>query len=348
MGFLQRSLVLRMDLYVKKISELVSDMDEVRIMEVCGGHTHTIIKYGIRDVLSDNIKLISGPGCPVCVTSQHDLDCVVKLALNGVKISTYGDMMRVPGTKMSLQDAQAQGADVKMVYSVDQLMKEKDRVFFAVGFETTAPMTAVLLKKGIPVFSSHKLIPPAMRLLVGEMNLHGFIDPGHVSAIIGSDIWTELDLGVPQVIAGFRPDSLIKSTYTLIKLIKDGKKVVVNGYPELVKPKGNPVALKLMDETMKPEDSAWRGIGTLPLSGLAPRDDKLNARVVYADMLKDVKSVEPKGCRCGEVIRGLIEPKECGLFGKGCTMETPMGACMVSENEGACAIAFKYGRSLAE
>ncbi len=336
-----------MDLYVKKISELAAGMGEVRIMEVCGGHTHTIMKYGLRDVLPENVKLISGPGCPVCVTSQHDLDCVVKLALSGVKLSTYGDMMRVPGTEMSLQDAKAQGADIKTVYSVDQLMAEKDRVFFAVGFETPAPMTAALLKNGVPVFSSHKLIPPAMRLLVKEMNLHGFIDPGHVSTIIGSDIWTELDLGVPQVISGFRPDSLIKSTYTLIRLIKEGKKDVVNGYPEAVKPQGNIIARKLIDQTMKPEDSGWRGIGTLPLSGLAPRNDKLNARIIYKDLLRDVKSAEPKGCKCGEVIRGLIEPQACPLFGKGCTLDTPLGACMVSETEGACAIAYKFGRSLA-
>lgn len=337
-----------MDLYVKKINELASGMGEVRIMEVCGGHTHTIIKYGIRDVLPFNVKLISGPGCPVCVTSQHDLDCVVKLALSGVPLATYGDMMRVPGTTMSLQDAQAQGADIKTIYSVDQLRGESERVFFAVGFETTAPMTAHLLKSGVKVFSSHKLIPPPMRVLAQEMNLHGFIDPGHVSTIIGADIWTELDLGVPQVISGFRPDSLIKCTCQLIKLIKEGSKEVMNGYPEAVRPEGNVVALKLIDETMKPADSDWRGVGTLPGSGLVPRDEKLDARIIYKDMLKNVKSVEPKGCRCAEVIRGLIEPRECGLFGKQCTLEEPRGACMVSETEGACAIAYKYGRSLAE
>lgn len=336
------------DRYVKRIRELAADMGEVRIMEVCGGHTHTIIKYGIRDVLPPNVKLISGPGCPVCVTSQHDLDCVVKLALEGVPLATYGDMMRVPGTEMSLQDCQAQGADIKTIYSVDQLRNDRERVFFAVGFETTAPMTASMLKSGVMVFSSHKLIPPAMRLLVQEMNLHGFIDPGHVSTIIGADIWTELNLGVPQVISGFRPDSLIKSTYLLIKLIKEGKKEVVNGYPEAVRPEGNVVARKLIEETMKPVDSEWRGVGKLPGSGLVPRDERLDARIIYKDMLKNVKSVEQKGCRCGEVIRGLIEPRECPLFGKRCTLEEPKGACMVSETEGACAIACKYGRSLAE
>ncbi len=337
-----------MNEYVQKIEDLAKEMGEVRIMEVCGGHTNTIMRYGIREVLPSNIKLISGPGCPVCVTSQYDIDCMIELALSGVKVATYGDMINVPGTKMSLKDAQAQGADVKMIYSADQIIDEKDRVFFAVGFETTTPMTARLLQQGITVFCAHKLIPPAMRVLVQEMKIDGFIDPGHVSTIIGEDIWSELDIPAPQVISGFKPEQLIKATYVLLDLIKNKEKEVVNEYPEVVFSKGNPIATKIIEETMKVVDSEWRGMGTIPQSSLAPKDPKLDARIVYKDILKNVVSQENKECRCGEIVRGMIEPRDCKLFGQGCTPENPQGACMVSESEGACAIAFKYGKSLSE
>ena len=243
---------------ISKIRELAADMGEVRIMEVCGGHTNTIMKYGIREILPKNIKLISGPGCPVCVTSQYDIDCMIELALSGVKVATYGDMINVPGTKINLKDAQAHGADVKMIYSIDQIIHEKDRVFFAVGFETTTPMTAKLLKHGIKVFCAHKLIPPAMRILVKEMKIDGFIDPGHVSTIIGEDIWSELDIPVPQVISGFKAEQLIKAIYVLLELIKKKENKVVNEYPEVVFPKGNPLANKLINETMEVADTEWR------------------------------------------------------------------------------------------
>ncbi len=334
--------------YVQKIQELAKDMGQVKIMEVCGGHTNTIMRYGIRDVLPSNIKLISGPGCPVCVTSQHDIDCMIELALQGVKVATYGDMVNVPGSKMSLKDAQSRGADVKMIYSIDQIIEDKDRVFFAVGFETTTPMTARLVQNGISVFCAHKLIPPAMRVLVKEMNIDGFIDPGHVSTIIGEDIWSTLNIPVPQVISGFKPEQLIKATYVLLNLIKNKEVRVVNEYPEVVFPKGNIIAKGLIEQTLEPVDTEWRGIGVIPLSGLKPRNPKLDAKVVYKDILANVKSKENKECRCGEIIRGLIEPRDCKLFGKKCTPQNPQGACMVSESEGACAIAYKYGKSLSE
>jgi hydrogenase expression/formation protein HypD len=337
-----------MNEYVEKIRLLAKDMPETRIMEVCGGHTNTIMKYGIRDILPKNIKLISGPGCPVCVTSQYDIDCMIELALKGLKVATYGDMVNVPGTKMSLRDAQANGADVKMIYSVDQIINEKDRVFFAVGFETTTPMTARLLEHNIKVFSAHKLIPPAMKILVKEMKIDGFIDPGHVSTIIGGDIWSNLDIPVPQVISGFKPEALIRATYLLLKLIKEKKTIVLNDYPEVVFPKGNIIATKLIEKTMFPVDSEWRGIGVIPNSGLSPRNRELDARIVYKDMLKSVITKENKDCRCGEIVRGLIEPRDCKLFGNVCTTENPQGACMVSESEGACGIAYKYGKSLSE
>lgn len=337
-----------MNRYVEEIREIAHDMGEVRIMEVCGGHTNTIMRYGIRDILPKNVKLISGPGCPVCVTSQYDIDCMIELALKGVKVATYGDMINVPGTKMNLKDAQANGADVKMIYSAEQIIDDKERVFFAVGFETTTPMTARLLQNNIKVFCAHKLIPPAMRVLVKEMKIDGFIDPGHVSTIIGGDIWSELDIPVPQVISGFKPEALVRATYLLLKLIKEKDIRVINDYQEVVYPKGNLIARNAIDNTLTPVDAEWRGIGVIPKSGLAPINKNLDARLLYKDMLKNVVSKENKECRCGEIIRGLVEPRDCRLFGTVCTPQNPQGACMVSESEGACAIAFKYGKSLSE
>lgn len=333
---------------IEAIAELAKDMGEVRIMEVCGGHTNTVMRYGLREVLPSNIRLISGPGCPVCVTSQHDIDSMVELALSGVKVATYGDMINVPGTKMSLSDAQNLGADVRMVYSIDQIIDEKDRVFFAVGFETTTPMTAKLLASGIQVFCAHKVMPPAMRVLTQEMKLDGFIDPGHVSTIIGSDVWGTMDIPLPQVISGFKPDQLLHAILLLLGMIKKKETRIVNDYPEVVFPGGNRIAQQMIRETLQPADSEWRGMGNIPLSGLAPVDPKLDARITYADVFKDIVSVENADCRCGEIVRGLVEPRQCPLFGTVCTPEHPKGACMVSESEGACAIAYKYGKSLSE
>ena len=333
---------------LEDIKAIASDMGETRIMEVCGGHTNTVMRYGLRDVLPSNIRLISGPGCPVCVTSQRDIDSIVELALSGVKVATYGDMTHVPGTKMSLADAQNLGADVRMVYSIDQIIDDKDRVFFAVGFETTTPMTAKLLASGITVLCAHKVMPPAMRVLTSEMRLDGFIDPGHVSAIIGSDIWRTMDIPLPQVISGFKPEQLLHAILVLLQMIKNKEVRVVNDYPEVVFPLGNTVAKQMIQATLKPVDADWRGMGTIPLSGLAPVDERLDARILYADLFKNIVSVENKECRCGEIVRGLVEPRQCPLFGTVCTPEHPQGACMVSESEGACAIAYKYGKSLSE
>lgn len=333
---------------LSEIAEVAKGMGDVRIMEVCGGHTNTIMRYGLRDILPANIKLISGPGCPVCVTSQYDIDCMIELALSGVPVATYGDMVNVPGTRMSLIDAQNLGADVKMIYSIDQIVDEKDRVFFAVGFETTTPMTAQLLKNGITVFCAHKVMPPAMRTLSQEMDLQGFIDPGHVSTIIGSDVWETLDITIPQVISGFKPEQLLHATLILLRMIKEGKSGVVNDYPEVVFPKGNLIAQDLIRAHLKPANAEWRGMGFIPKSGLIPVDEKLDARLIYADLFKNVESKENPDCRCGEIVKGLVEPKDCKLFGVACTPENPQGACMVSASEGACAIAYKYGKSLSE
>ena len=339
---------MKTDDIIKKIEELAKDMGTIKIMEVCGGHTNTIMRYGIRDILPSNIKLISGPGCPVCVTSQHDIDCMIELAISGEKVATYGDMTNVPGTKMTLRDAQANGADVKTIYSIDQIIEEKDRVFFAVGFETTTPMTAKLLENGITVYSAHKIIPPAMKILTSEMDIQGFIDPGHVSTIIGSDVWSDLGINVPQVISGFKPDQLMHATYLLLKLIKEGKTEIINDYPEVVFGSGNLIARELIEKTLKVVDSEWRGMGILPMSGLTPIDEKLDARIIFKELFDTVVSVENPDCICGQIVRGLKEPSDCPLFGTVCTTENPLGACMVSESEGACGIAYKYGKSLSQ
>ena len=315
-------------------------MGPARIMEVCGGHTNVIMRYGVRDEVPENIELISGPGCPVCVTSQQDIDSVVKLALDGIPIATYGDMLRVPGSDMSLEKAREQGAKVKMVLSVEEV--PKDYIFFGIGFETTAPMTAYLLKKGITVFSSHKIMPPPMKELAKETKIDGYIAPGHVSTIIGSDAYKGID--VPIVVSGFTPELVLTSILELVKMIRDGKKEVLNNYPEVVKPEGNTVAKKLLEEQFEIGDGVWRGLGTIPGSALNVRDEKLDARKIYEDKIADIQNQEPWACRCGQILKGLIEPKDCPIFEKACTPDTPKGPCMVSE-EGTCNIWYRYGRN---
>ncbi|MFA6089403.1 MAG: hydrogenase formation protein HypD [Candidatus Woesearchaeota archaeon] len=342
-----------MNIYLKKIEEIAKDMPEIKIMEVCGGHTNTIMRNGIREILPKNIKLISGPGCPVCVTSHYDIDCMIALAKNKIPITTYGDMLRVPGsTGDSLESIRAKekNANIVTVYSANEALNYPDHIFFGIGFETTTPMTAFLLKKGITVYSTHKLMPPPMKIIAsGELKVDGFIDPGHVSIITGSNMWSELN--IPQVICGFKPDQMIRAIYKLLVLIKENKNtnstnekrnLVINDYPEAVTPKGNEIAQKLINEQMKIVDCNWRGFGIIPNSGLDPKDDKLNAKIKYADILKKVDSKEIKGCFCAKIIKGLAEPTDCKLFKKVCTPNTPVGACMVSE-EGSCAIYFKYG-----
>jgi hydrogenase expression/formation protein HypD len=333
-----------MNIYLKKIEEIAKEFDNrtITIMEVCGGHTNTIMKYGIRDILPKNIHLISGPGCPVCVTSQKDIDNMIALANSGIPVASYGDMMHVPGTKLSLAKAKSLGADVKMIYTANEMLKDenKHRVFFGIGFETTTPMTAYLLEKGICVYSAHKIMPPPMREITTKTKVDGFIDPGHVACIIGSKVFDELK--VPQVISGFKKEQIIRGIYKLLVLIKEGKNEVINDYTEVVKEDGNPKARKIIRDNMKLIDSEWRGLGILKNSGLEPKNDKINAKIKYANILKNVKSFSNPACRCGEIIKGLCEPKDCKLFGKVCTPQNPIGACMVSETEGACGIAFKY------
>jgi hydrogenase expression/formation protein HypD len=329
--------------YLEKIQVIAKEIGrDVNIMEVCGGHTNTVMKYGIRDILPPNVKLMSGPGCPVCVTSQEDIDCMIELALSGVRVVTYGDMLDVPGSKMSLSQAREVGADVKVIYSTQELLEDendKNRVFFAIGFETTTPMSAYLLSKGFCVYSSHKIMMPPMKIIAKQNKIDGYIVPGHVSCIVGARVWEELD--VCQVICGFEREQIIRGIYKLLELIRDDKKEVINDYSEVVCNDGNLKAQQMIDKYFKVCDSKWRGIGVIKNSGLEPRDDNLNAKIKYADLLDNVKSFENKSCRCSEVIQGEVEPSSCRLFGVSCTPSSPMGACMVSD-EGACRIAYKY------
>ncbi len=336
-----------MNRYLEKINKIAKNINrKITIMEVCGGHTNTIMKYGIRDILPSNISLVSGPGCPVCVTAQQDIDSMIALAKAGIPVAAYGDMMDVPGTLGSLDQAKMDGADVQMIFSATEMLKpeNKNRVFFGIGFETTTPPTAYLLEQGIVVYSAHKVMLPPMKVLISDTKIDGFLDPGHVSCITGSDIWEQLN--VPQVISGFKKEQIIRGIYELLKLIYENKNEVINDYPEVVTKKGNLKAQELIEKTMKPYDADWRGMGVLKNSGLEPRNDKLNAKIKYAGILKGLKVVSNKSCRCGEILQGKCEPKDCELFGKICTPQNPIGACMVSSTEGACGIAYKYLNNL--
>lgn len=326
---------------IKDIQCQAATLGRVKLMEVCGGHTNTVIRYGIPDILPDNIRLVSGPGCPVCVTSQHEIDSMIGLAQSGIPIATYGDMLRVPGTGMSLEEAKAKGARIATIFSATEILRlPPEYVFFGIGFETTAPMSAAILQEGRVIYSAHKLIPPAMSaLLSGELGIDGFICPGHVSTIIGERPYHSLN--VPQVISGFSPDQVLRAISLLLLQLNKGSKEVINDYPEVVTYDGNLKAQSLMQEQFRTVDSEWRGLGIIPRSGLEPVDDDLNAKIIYQDLLAAIPPTHETGCRCGSVLKGIIEPRQCPHFRKSCTPETPKGACAVT-SEGACNIAMRY------
>ncbi|MBD3202786.1 hydrogenase formation protein HypD [Candidatus Woesearchaeota archaeon] len=335
------------DTHIRKIKTLSEKINKnITLMEICGGHTTVIMKYGIREILPDNVSLISGPGCPVCVSSQKDIDCVIELAKNNIPVATYGDMLRVPGTRDNLEKIKAESGNVFEVYSTTEVISLKNKypdiVFFGVGFETTAPMTAYLLKKKICVYSVHKIIPPAMKILIsGNVKIDGFINPGHVSTIIGVKEYKEIEF--PQVISGFTPEQIIRGVSMLLELISKNENKVVNGYREVVRNKGNEKAKRLLNEMFSVEDSEWRGLGNIADSGLEVADNGLNAKIKYDKIISSVPEPKKTACRCGDVLKGLIEPGDCPLYRKVCTPENPKGACMVSK-EGSCAIYYEYGK----
>ncbi len=332
-------------------------------MEVCGTHTMSAFRCGLKTVLPENIRLISGPGCPVCVTAQSDIDLMVGVAgLANVIICTYGDMLRVPGRRGTLETARMAGADVRVIYSsLDALaiaQKEPDReiIFAAVGFETTAPATAAAIleahRRGVDNFSvlaSHKRIIPAMRALLNAapttgLGVDGFMAPGHVSVIIGSRAYEPIvaEYAKSCVIGGFEPQQMLSALADLTELALAGRSALINQYPEVVRADGNIAAQKLLATIFEPCSARWRGLGAMDESGLAIRTEfsRFDARVRFS--LVQPQESEPRGCLCGQVISGLAEPGNCKLFGKVCTPINPIGPCMVS-SEGTCAAWFKYG-----
>jgi len=342
---------------IRKIKSL--SCEKFNFMEVCGTHTVTIFRSGIKELLQDDINLISGPGCPVCVTSVHDLDKAIAIAkLDDVILTTFGDMLRVPGTSSSLERERSEKRDIRIVYSVmdavNLAIHNPDRiiVFLAIGFETTAPTIASSVMeassiglKNFFILSLHKLITPAMKALLdmGEVNIHGFLCPGHVSSIIGSVPYQFIaqDYKVPCVITGFEPLDVLQGIYLLLIQRRDGKSWVDIQYSRGVPREGNPTALKLMDEVFEVCDAEWRGLGVIPSSGLKLRREYSAFNVENKFDISVEESREPSGCICGDVLRGAKSPPQCILFGRKCTPENPVGPCMVS-SEGTCAAYYKY------
>ena len=332
----------------------------VCFMEFCGGHTHAIFRHGLRQMLPPTVELRSGPGCPVCVTANGDLDHAVALAkLPGVIMATFGDMLRVPGSRGSLQTAKAEGADVRVVYStLDALQIARDHperavIFLGIGFETTAPTVAASVLEAearsldnFYVLSLHKLTPPATRAILdeGEVRLSGIIGPGHVTVIIGSDAWEFLprDYSVPCAVAGFEPLDILRAVAALVEMAEDDQPAVVNAYSRGVRPEGNRTALGIMQRVFEVGEADWRGLSRVPASGLALRTEYARLDAALAFAVDPGPTREHKGCRCGDVLRGTVEPPDCPLFHRVCTPAHPIGPCMVSA-EGACAAWYRYG-----
>lgn len=331
----------------------------VRIMEFCGTHTVSIFKHGIRQLLPPTIEMLSGPGCPVCVTANTDLDWAIALASEpDVILTTFGDMLRVPGSRSSLEKAKAEGADVHVVYSTLDALQIAERnperpvVFLGIGFETTAPTIAASVMQAevesisnYYVLPMHKLTPPATKAILdaGESRLDGIIGPGHVTTVIGSQAWEFLprDYGLSCVIAGFEPLDVLQGIYTLVDRIESGKPGVDNVYSRSVRPEGNQVALEYMHNVFEVCDADWRGIGRVPASGLKLRERHRGFDAREHFQVDPGPPVEPKGCLCGDVIRGVKTPPECKLYRKVCTPHHPVGPCMVS-SEGTCAAYYLY------
>lgn len=345
---------------VDKIKSINSFKEEINIMEVCGTHTMAISKFGLRNLFNDNIKLISGPGCPVCVTPDAYLDYVYDLALKeDVLITTYGDMLRVPGSRpeITLENAKALGANVKMVYSsMDALEIAKANpfkkvVFLGIGFETTTPAAAIAIKEAYEnsinnfyVLSLHKIVEPVMRTLLEdkELKIEGFLCPGHVAAIIGEDGFKFLEeYNCTGVITGFELDEIVDGIYTIINNYKNKNYVVDNCYRRLVRENGNKIAIDTINEVFEVKNSNWRGIGVINDSGLRIKEKYSNHDIEKVYPINENAEVRNNGCSCGEILKGKLKPNECKLFGKVCTPENPVGPCMVSM-EGSCSAYYKY------
>lgn len=350
--------------YAKVLVEKIKQISNqsLRFMEFCGGHTAAMLKYGIKELLPPNIVMLAGPGCPVCVTSSAEIDYAIELSQKPeIILVSFGDMLRVRGSHTSLSEQKSLGADVRVVYSPDDALiiavdnPDRTVIFFAVGFETTAPATAAALRlaeknsvENFYIYSAHKTTPGILKVLAdGDMKVDGFVCPGHVTTITGIPIYdTLINAGKPCVVSGFEPLDILQSIYLLVKQIDEGRAEVDIQYNRVVKPTGNRVAQSLINEVFESVDAYWRGIGTVPETGLKPKGDfsRFDATEEYGfDGILSEKENEEKDCICGSILRGLKTPSECPLFRKTCHPENPIGACMVSE-EGTCSIYFRFGQ----
>ncbi|WPL16287.1 Hydrogenase expression/formation protein HypD [Thiorhodovibrio winogradskyi] len=365
-----RDSALARDLARAILAEARPDRD-YRLMEFCGGHTHAIFRYGVQDLMPENLRFVHGPGCPVCVLPMARIDQAIAMASqHGVTLCTYGDLMRVPASeRQSLLKAKAAGADIRMVYSTQdalaiaraatQQQPAQQVVFFAIGFETTTPPTAVALKtaraeglRNFSVFCNHVLTPPALRAILSDSadevaRIDGILGPSHVSTIIGSAAYEFVarDHGLPLVIAGFEPLDVMQSALMLVRQINQGRRDLQNQYSRAVSPEGNTKAQALMRDTLVPRERfEWRGLGWLPESALKIADAYADWDAEQRFPVAVTPGREHEGCECPKVLRGLMEPTDCKLFGRVCSPENPLGACMVS-SEGACAAYWLHGRS---
>ncbi|WBT09744.1 hydrogenase formation protein HypD [Corynebacterium sp. SCR221107] len=353
---------------IERIQEMSTKLDHpIKLMEICGGHTHTIYRYGLENLLPDNIDFVHGPGCPVCVIPMGRVDDALWLASQpDVILTTFGDMMRVPGSDYSLMQARAQGCDIRFVYSPLDSLKiaeenpDKKVVFFAVGFETTAPSTAVTLKyakerklSNFSVFSNHVTIEPPLRAIAdgGETQVDGFIGPGHVATVVGTEAFEFLpqEFNLPVAVCGFEPLDILQGTAMLIEQfvsgeVAKGNAKVENQYARVVRPEGNPAARALLDRVFTIRDTfEWRGLGWLDNSGMGISEEFAEFDAERLFEVPGKRVADPVACECGSVLTGHIKPWQCKVFGTACTPDTPIGTCMVSP-EGACAAYYNFGR----
>jgi len=346
-----------------RISRLARDLDKksINIMEVCGTHTMEIARNGLKQLLPPKINLISGPGCPVCVTPINEIDNIIEILKDyDVSIFGFGDMIKVPGSSSSLAYEKSMGKDVVICYSPLYALEfaennpDKNVIFIAIGFETTAPLSSVIVKRASDkklrnffIYCTHKIIPPALEVLLKdkEVRIDGLLLPGHVSAIIGSKPYSFIaeDYKIPGVISGFDPEGILQAIKMILIQIAQKKSKIEIEYKSVVKEEGNTVAVNQIHEVFQIQDSMWRGLGNIPKSGLKLKPDfsEFDAKLKFPT--KKLNSREPKGCECGNVLKGIKKPDECKLFAKSCTPDNPIGACMVS-SEGTCAAYYKFYR----
>jgi len=351
------------EVIVAELRALVEPGTHVKLMEVCGGHTHAIYRHGLDQLLPEEVELVHGPGCPVCVIPMGRVDDAITIAERPEVIFTsFGDMLRVPGgRRRSLLEAKARGADVRIVYSpldaldIARAHPEREVVFFGVGFETTAPATAVSILRArtlgvrnFSVFCNHVRIAPALRAILDapEAEIDGFVGPGHVSTVIGTQPYDFIarEYGRPVVVAGFEPTDILQAVARLLRQLREGRAEVENEYGRVVRDAGNAAALAALDYVFEVRDDfEWRGLGAIPHSGFRIADELSHWDAETRFEVPGARIEDPKACRCGDVLRGMAKPYECRVFGTACTPEQPLGTCMVS-SEGACAAFYAYGR----